>query len=122
VKKGNTGHAETVQILFDPKKVSYEDILLKFFKMHDPTTQDQQGNDKGSQYRSSIFYNSPEQKKSAEKVIERVEKSGAWGKGKHVVTQLVPAGEFWRAEEDHQKYLDKHPGGYTCHYLRKIEF
>jgi peptide methionine sulfoxide reductase msrA/msrB len=120
VKKGNTGHAETVQILFDPKKVSYEDILLKFFKMHDPTTKDQQGNDKGSQYRSSIFYNSPEQKKTAEKVIDRVNKSGAWGKP--VVTQVVPAGEFWRAEEDHQKYLDKHPGGYTCHYIRKIEF
>lgn len=120
VKKGNTGHAETVQIIFDPKKVSYEDILLKFFKMHDPTTQDQQGNDKGPQYRSVIFYNSPEQKKTAEKVKERVDKSHAWGKP--VVTQIVPAGEFWRAEEDHQKYLDKHPGGYTCHYIRKVEF
>jgi peptide methionine sulfoxide reductase msrA/msrB len=120
VKKGNTGHAETVQILFDPKKVGYEDILLKFFKMHDPTTSDRQGNDVGSQYRSVIFFNSPEQKKVAEKVKERVDKSGKWGKP--VVTQIIPAGEFWRAEEDHQKYLDKHPHGYTCHFIRKIDF
>ena len=120
VKTGETGHAETVQILFDPKKLSYEDILLKFFKMHDPTTTNRQGNDRGTQYRSAIFFHDAEQKRVAEKVKERVEKSGKWGKP--VITQLVSAAEFWRADEDHQKYLVKHPQGYTCHYLRKIEF
>lgn len=120
VKSGRTGHAESLQILFDPKKLSYEDILLRFFKMHDPTTKDQQGNDKGTQYRSAIFYADEEQKKVAEKVKARVEKSGAWKKP--IVTQFVPAGKFWRAEDYHQKYLVKHPHGYTCHFIRKIEF
>ncbi len=120
VKKGRTGHAESVQILFDPKKTTYEALLLEFFRMHDPTTQNQQGNDKGTQYRSAIFFNSPAQKKTAEAVIKRV---GASGKLKGpVVTELVPFQEFWRGEEYHQKYLVKQPHGYTCHFIRPIQF
>lgn len=120
VKKGNTGHAEAVQILFDPKKLSYEDILLRFFKMHDPTQDNRQGNDIGSQYRSAIFYNNDEQKRIAEHVKQRVEKSGKWGKP--IVTQISPFTGFVRGEDFHQKYLVKHPHGYTCHYIRKIDF
>lgn len=120
VKLGKTGHAETVQILFDPKKTSYEKLLLYFFKIHDPTTLNQQGNDKGTQYRSAVFYSSPEQKKTYEKVKARVEKSGAWKKP--IVTKLEPFTEFWRAEDYHQKYLVQKPDGYTCHFERKIDF
>ncbi len=120
VKTGKTGHAESVQILFDPKKLKYEDLLLQFFKMHDPTTTDRQGNDVGSQYRSSIFYADEEQKKTAEKVIKRVNASGKWGKP--IVTQVVPLGDFWLAEDYHQDYLIKHPDGYTCHFIRKLDF
>lgn len=120
VKTGASGHAEVVKIEFDPSKVSYEKLLIQFFKMHDPTTLNQQGNDIGSQYRSVIFYFSDEQKKTAEKMIERVNKSNAWN-GK-VVTQLIAAKPFYTAEEYHQDYLQKQPDGYTCHYLRNIEF
>ena len=120
VKTGNTGHAESVQILFDPKKLTYQDILLRFFKMHDPTTPNRQGNDTGSQYRSAIFYSTAEQKKTAEAVKARVEKSGKWGKP--IVTEVTPFGVFVPAEDYHQKYLNKHPDGYTCHYIRKIDF
>lgn len=120
VKKGTSGHAETVQLLFDPKKMTYEKILLEFFRYHDPTTVDRQGNDIGSQYRSAIFYDGPEQKKIAQKVIERVNKSGKWEKP--VVTKLEPFSRFWRAEEYHQDYLKKHPDGYTCHFPRKFDF
>lgn len=120
VKTGSTGHAESVQILFDPKKISYEKILLRFFTLHDPTTTNQQGNDRGTQYRSAIFFASPEQKRVAEQVMALVEKSKKWEKP--LVTQLVPVGGFWRAEEYHQKYLVKNPGGYTCHYIRPISF
>jgi len=117
VKTGRTGHAESVRITFDPKKLSYADLLEKwFFHMHDPTTPDRQGNDRGTQYRSAIFVTSPEQRKVAEEVKARVDASGKW---KHpVVTQVVEAGEFTRAEDYHQKYLVKHPGGYTCHFMR----
>ena len=120
VKSGNTGHAEAVQVLFDPKKITYEEILLQFFRMHDPTSKNRQGNDVGSQYRSAIFYETAEQKKTAEKVRARVEASGKWGGP--VVTEIVPTSEFWRAEDDHQDYLLKYPDGYTCHFLRNIEF
>lgn len=120
VKKGATGHAETVQIVYDPKKTSYEDILLFFFKMHDPTTKNQQGNDIGSQYRSAIFYHDDEQKKTAEKVKERVGKSGKWKR--EVVTEIVPASKFYAAEDYHQDYLKKNPNGYTCHYVRELSF
>jgi peptide methionine sulfoxide reductase msrA/msrB len=120
VKTGTTGHAESVQILFDPKKISYEDILLKFFKIHDPTTLNRQGNDVGSQYRSSIFYADDAQKKVAEKVFARVEASGQWKKP--LTTEIVALKEFFRAEDYHQQYLLKQPNGYTCHFERKLTF
>lgn len=117
VKTGRTGHAEAVRITFDPKKLSYADLLERwFFRMHDPTTADRQGNDRGTQYRSAIFVTSPDQQKTAEEIKARVDASGKW---KHpLVTQIVAAGEFTRAEDYHQKYLVKHPGGYSCHFMR----
>lgn len=120
VSSGKTGNAEAVRIIFDPKVTSYTNILLYFFKIHDPTTQDRQGNDKGTQYRSAIFYLNDEQQKEAKAVIERVDKSKKWGKP--VVTQLAKANKFNRGEEDHQDYLKKHPDGYTCHYPRNFDF
>jgi peptide methionine sulfoxide reductase msrA/msrB len=120
VKTGTTGHAESVQILFDPKVITYEAILLEFFRMHDPTTKNQQGNDVGSQYRSAIFYADNEQKEIAHKVIARVEKSHAYKSP--VVTELVPFEHFYLGEVFHQKYLQKKPDGYTCHFLRPIKF
>jgi len=120
VKTGKTGHAEAIEIEFDPETLSFENLLLYFFKIHDPTTEEQQGNDIGSQYRSAIFYHTEEQRKTAEKVIERVNKSGAWKAP--IVTHLEEACVFYRAEDDHQDYLEKHPNGYTCHFLRKISF
>ena len=116
VHTGMTGHAESVQIVFDPDVLSYEDLLGWFFRMHDPTTMNQQGNDVGTQYRSAIFFTSEEQRRTAEKVKARVDASGKWKRP--VVTQIVPAGPFWKAEDYHQDYLQKHPGGYTCHFLR----
>jgi len=118
--ENHRGHAESVEITFDPKKTSYEDLLLFFFKMHDPTTLDRQGNDIGSSYRSAIFYHDEEQRRIAEAVKARVEKSGAWKRP--VVTEIVPASTFWIAEDYHQDYLQKHPGGYTCHWVRPVEF
>jgi peptide methionine sulfoxide reductase msrA/msrB len=118
--ENHEGHAEAVEITFDPKKISYEDILVFFFKLHDPTTLDRQGNDMGSSYRSAIFYHDEEQRQVAEKVKARVDKSGAWKRP--LVTEIVPAKTFWTAEEYHQDYLEKHPNGYTCHYVRKISF
>ncbi|MEI6790951.1 MAG: bifunctional methionine sulfoxide reductase B/A protein [Myxococcaceae bacterium] len=110
VKQGNTGHAEAVRVTFDPSKTSYVDLLSKwFFKMHDPTTLNQQGNDIGTQYRSAIFYTTDAQKKTAEQIKSHI---------KNAVTQIIKAGEFTKAEEYHQDYLKKNPGGYTCHYLR----
>lgn len=120
VKRGTTGHAESVQIKFDPKKTSFENLLLYFFKIHDPTTENRQGNDIGTQYRSVIFFHDEHQRETAEKVKARVEKSGVWGRP--VVTQIVPFTTWWKAEEEHQDYLEKHPGGYTCHFPRKMEF
>ena len=117
VKTGTTGHAESVRIVFDPKQLSYEDLLEKwFFRMHDPTTRNRQGNDAGTQYRSAIFATSPEQRQAAETVKARVERSGKWRRP--IVTEIVEAGPFTRAEDYHQNYLQKHPGGYTCHYMR----
>lgn len=117
---GKTGHAEAVEVLFDSKKVSYEKILDLFFKMHDPTTLNRQGNDVGTQYRSAIFYHSPEQKKIAEAFKAKVEKSKAWSD--RIVTEIVAAGPFYEAEEEHQKYLLRNPKGYDNHYLRNISF
>jgi peptide methionine sulfoxide reductase msrA/msrB len=117
VHGGDTGHTEAVRIVFDPKKLSYADLLEKwFFRMHDPTTPNRQGNDVGTQYRSAIFVTSPQQRKTAEEVKARVGKSGRWKRP--IVTEIAEAGPFTRAEEYHQKYLEKNPGGYTCHYLR----
>ncbi|HEY2901471.1 MAG TPA: bifunctional methionine sulfoxide reductase B/A protein [Polyangia bacterium] len=117
VHTGDTGHAESVRIVFDPKKLTYADLLEKwFFRMHDPTTLNRQGNDVGSQYRSAIFVTSPEQRKTAEEVKARVDKSGKWKRP--IVTQIVDEGTFTRAEDYHQKYLQNNPGGYTCHFLR----
>jgi len=116
VKTGRTGHAESVQIVFDPKKLQFDDLLAHFFRMHDPTTINQQGNDRGTQYRSAIFFHSPAQKQIAEKVRLRVDQSGKWKRP--VVTEITPFEAFYRAEEYHQDYLAKNPGGYTCHYYR----
>lgn len=116
VKKGSTFHAEAVRIEFDPSKVTYEKILDTFFRLHNPTTKNQQGNDKGTQYRSSIFYLNEVQKKIAVEKVKSVDASGKWKSP--LVTEIVPAKPFYRAEEDHQDYLVKHPNGYTCHYLR----
>ena len=120
VKTGATNHAETVKISYDPKKLKLDDLLLYFFKIHDPTTVNQQGNDVGTQYRSVIFYTTDQQKDQAEIIKQRVDKSGAWKKP--VVTQIIKAPEFWDAEDYHQDYLQKNPNGYTCHYERKINF
>ncbi len=116
VKKGDTGHAEAVKIIFDPSKISFEQILAYFFRLHDPTQLNRQQNDIGTQYRSAIFYMNEEQKKIAEKKKAEVDASGKWKKP--VVTSIVPFEKFWPAESYHQDYLIKNPGGYTCHYLR----
>lgn len=114
---GQTGHAETIQIQFDNSVISYADLLEKyFFRMHNPTTPNQQGNDIGSQYRSAIFYHSDKQKEVAMEIKTKVEQSGLWKK--LIVTEIVPASIFYKAEEYHQDYLEKNPGGYTCHYMR----
>lgn len=116
VKLGTSLHAESVQIEFDPDKLSYATLLDYFFRMHDPTTLNQQGNDRGTQYRSEIFYHSPEQKKTAEEVIAKVEASKKWPRP--IVTKITAATKFYPAEDYHQDYLKKNPGGYTCHWLR----
>ena len=118
VKTGNTGHAEAIKIQFDPVQLDYRHLLFEFFRMHNPTMPNRQGNDRGTQYRSAIFYLDENQKKLAEAVIKAVEDSGDW-KAK-VVTELVPYTAFYSAEEYHQKYLQKHPHGYNCHYMRKM--
>ncbi len=116
VKKGKSGHAEAIRIVFDPAKVTFEAILNYFFRLHDPTTLNRQGNDVGNQYRSSIFYKTPQQKEIAEVTKDKIDKSKKW-KNK-VVTEITAFKEFYPAEAYHQDYLQKNPGGYTCHYLR----
>ncbi len=116
VKTGTTGHAEVVKIEFDPSKVTLEKILEYFFRLHDPTTLNRQGNDVGTQYRSVIFYANEAQKLTAEAVKKRVQESGKWRNP--IVTEIAPQGTFTSAEDYHQDYLVKNPGGYTCHYLR----
>lgn len=113
---GTTGHAESIQVEFDSSRLSYENLLDYFFRMHDPTTLNRQHNDVGTQYRSAIFYSSEAQKKTAEAVKARWEKSGKFNRP--ITTEITAAGKFYSAEEYHQKYLVKHPGGYTCHVLR----
>jgi len=119
VCSGDTGHAEALQVTFDPSQVTYRTLLEYFYRMHDPTTFNRQGPDSGSQYRSGIFYHSPEQEEIARDVTKKVNEK--WWKGK-VVTQILPAGEWWDAEDYHQKYLDVNPGGYECpsHFLRSF--
>ena len=109
-------HAEAVEIVFDPARIGYRDLLEFFFQIHDPTTSDRQGNDVGKSYRSAIYYTSPEQKRVALETIVDVEASGLWPA--KVVTEVAPAGDFWEAEPEHQDYLQRYPTGYTCHYVR----
>jgi len=117
VHDGTTGHAEAVRVVFDPSKLSYADLLEKwFFRMHDPTTKNRQGNDVGSQYRSAIFVTSPAQRKIAEEAKAHAAKSGRWKNP--IVTEIIDAGTWTPAESYHQDYLQKNPGGYTCHYMR----
>ncbi len=109
-------HAEAIEIIFDPAKLSYRQILEFFFQIHDPTTRDRQGNDRGTSYRSAIFYTNEDQQRIGEQMIAAVDASGLWP-GK-VVTELAPAREFWEAEPEHQDYLERYPDGYTCHFVR----
>jgi peptide-methionine (S)-S-oxide reductase len=114
--RNHGSHAEAIEIIFDPSKISYRKLLEFFFQIHDPTTLDRQGNDRGPSYRSAIFYTSPQQKQIAEDTIADVNASGLWP-GK-VVTEVSPAGPFWEAEPEHQDYLERFPQGYTCHFVR----
>jgi methionine-S-sulfoxide reductase len=116
VKTGRTGHAETVEIVFDPDRISFEEILRFFFRFHDPTTKNRQGNDVGTQYRSSIFVHDDAQREIAERVVKEIDSSRAWPRP--VVTTVVPAPKFWPAEDYHQDYLQRAPWGYNCHYVR----
>lgn len=118
VKTGRSGHAESLRITFDPQQLSYRHLLFEFFRMHNPTTLDRQGNDVGSQYRSAIFHVDEEQRRIAWEVIRSVDASGEWHG--QVVTEVAPFKAFYRAEEYHQKYLIRNPGGYTCHYVRRL--
>jgi peptide-methionine (S)-S-oxide reductase len=114
--RNHEGHAEAVRVEYDPQKLPLEQLLRWYFRMHDPTTKDRQGNDRGSSYRSAIFYHSEGQKKTAEAFIDRLNSNRSWGG--QIVTEVKKAEEFWRAEEEHQDYLEKYPEGYTCHFLR----
>jgi peptide methionine sulfoxide reductase msrA/msrB len=114
--RNHGNHAEAVRIVFDPSKVGYEDVLRHFFRLHDPTTKNRQGNDVGPSYRSAIFFLDERQKEIAEKVRAEVDASGKWKSP--VVTEIVAAGPWWKAEDYHQDYLQKDPNGYTCHWLR----
>jgi len=116
IKRGDTGHAESIEIFFDPAKISYRQLVAFFFQIHDPSTPDRQGNDRGSSYRSEIFYLDAQQKEMAQQVISEVNASGRWPGP--VVTRMSKVGDFWQAEPEHQDYLVRVPRGYTCHYLR----
>ena len=109
-------HAEAIEIVYDPEKTSFRDLLEFFFQIHDPSTPNRQGNDRGLSYRSAIYYTSDEQKRVAEETIADVDASGIWP-GK-VVTEVAEAGAFWEAEPEHQDYLERIPNGYTCHFVR----
>ena len=114
--RNHGSHAEAIEIIFDPSETSYRQMLEFFFQIHDPTTKNRQGGDVGASYRSAIFYVDAEQRRVAEDTIADVEESGIWPGD--VVTELVPVGPFWEAEEEHQDYLEKYPNGYTCHFPR----
>jgi peptide-methionine (S)-S-oxide reductase len=109
-------HAEAIEVIFDPEKLVFRDLLEFFFQLHDPTTRNRQGNDTGMSYRSAIFYSTEEQKRIAQETIAEVDATGLWP-GK-VVTEVAPAGAFWEAEPEHQDYLERRPNGYTCHFIR----
>ena len=115
--RNHGNHAEAIEVIYDPSKTDFRKMLEFFFQIHDPTTKNRQGNDRGASYRSAIFFTSDEQKSVALDTIEDVNASGLWP-GK-VVTEVKPASDFWEAEPDHQDYLVRNPGGYTCHYPRK---
>ncbi|CAN5910632.1 peptide-methionine (S)-S-oxide reductase MsrA [soil metagenome] len=114
--RNHEGHAEAIEIIFDPAQITYRRLLEFFFQIHDPSTRDRQGNDRGSSYRSAIYYTTEEQKRVALDTIADVDASGLWP-GK-VVTELAPAADFWQAEPEHQDYLERYPTGYTCHFVR----
>jgi peptide-methionine (S)-S-oxide reductase len=109
-------HAEAIEIIFDPNRITYRQLLEFFFQIHDPTTLNRQGNDRGTSYRSAIYYTSNQQKRIAEDTIADVDASGLWPS--KVVTEVEPAGDFWQAEPEHQDYLERYPEGYTCHFVR----
>jgi peptide-methionine (S)-S-oxide reductase len=109
-------HAEAIEIVFDPAVLSYRRLLEFFFQIHDPTTPNRQGNDRGASYRSAIYYVSEAQRREAVDTVKDVEASGLWPG--RVVTEVAPAGDFWQAEPEHQDYLERYPGGYTCHFAR----
>jgi len=109
-------HAEGIEISFDPARLAYRKLLEFFFQIHDPTTRNRQGNDIGTSYRSAIFYMNDAQKKEAETLIADMTASHKWPGP--IVTEVIAASAFWPAEEEHQDYLQKHPGGYTCHWVR----
>jgi len=114
--RNHGSHAEAIEIEFDPKRISYRELLEFFFQIHDPTTLNRQGNDVGTSYRSEIFYISEGQRDEALRTIDEVNASGLWPD--RVVTNVSPAGEFWEAEPEHQDYLERYPSGYTCHFPR----
>lgn len=114
--RNHDGHAEAIEIVFDPAKMSFRRLLEFFFQIHDPSTMNRQGNDRGTSYRSAIFYTSDEQRRVAEDTIADVDASGLWP-GK-VVTEVAPIADFWNAEPEHQDYLERIPNGYTCHFVR----
>jgi methionine-S-sulfoxide reductase len=114
--RNHEGHAEAVRIVYDPQRLPFEELLRWFFRMHDPTTLNRQGNDIGTSYRSAIFYKTDEQRRVAEDFKRRLDESGGWERP--IVTEIVPAGDYWKAEDYHQDYLQKNPGGYTCHFMR----
>ena len=120
VSRGDTGHAESIKIEFNSKDISFESLLIHFFKMHNPSTPNQQGNDRGTQYRSAIFYTNDDQKNTAMDVIDLVNQSNLWEQ--KVVTIVEEFIEFYPAEESHQKYLLKNPDGYSCHFVRDFDF
>jgi len=116
IRTSDTGHAESIRVEFDPAVLPYAELLDFFFRIHDPTTSDRQGNDRGSQYRSAIFVSGDAQRATAKRVKAEWDEAGRWKAP--IVTEIVDAGEFWPAKEGHQDYLEKIPGGYTCHFLR----
>ncbi|KAI9730731.1 MAG: Peptide-methionine (S)-S-oxide reductase [Cirrosporium novae-zelandiae] len=120
VCSGTTGHAESLQMIFDPSVVTYRQLIEFFYKMHDPTTLNRQGGDTGTQYRSAIFYHNEEQEKTAKEVTQLIQ--GKWWRAGDITTEIAPFGEWYSAEKYHQLYLDKNPGGYECpaHYVRNF--